>query len=230
MIMPPRPGNMSCTIDAAVRSLSMLAESNKPLTTIASDSSSESNTFTSLSLGSGRGCVWVAMASPFWSRRLMPDSVHTSVILLFRGWRDAKVSTPSDRFSFEFTVLIRAPAIHRSSESRHFRVVAFPRRSGRMPVSEGATPGLVRSSNRGYVGRDTRGYYERIAADRAVSQFSDRRRGHPSRTRRGGPKNPPPAADDEHGDVRDRPGPQLDHRRGVGNGRRRQARRPGHVP
>src|ERR1700756_2238753 len=52
--MPPRPGNVSCTRVAEVRSLSIPADSNSPLTIIASDSSSESKTFTSFSFGSGR--------------------------------------------------------------------------------------------------------------------------------------------------------------------------------
>ena len=51
MIIPPSPGNASCSSDAEVRSLSMPAESSNPFTTIASDSSSESNTFTNFSFG-----------------------------------------------------------------------------------------------------------------------------------------------------------------------------------
>src|SRR5262252_6137079 len=54
MIIPPSPGNVSCTRVVEVRSLSIPADSNSPLTIIASDSSSESKTFTSFSFGSGR--------------------------------------------------------------------------------------------------------------------------------------------------------------------------------
>ena len=50
----------------------MPAESSNPLTTSASDSCSESNTFTSFSLGSGRGCA---------SAGELPGSAMTSPIL-----------------------------------------------------------------------------------------------------------------------------------------------------
>ena len=60
MIIPPSPGNASCKRLADLRSLSMLAESSNPLTTIASDSCSLSNTFTSFSFGSGRRSSAVA--------------------------------------------------------------------------------------------------------------------------------------------------------------------------
>src|ERR1035437_1720561 len=83
-IIPPKPGNASCTMDAEVRLLSMPAESSNPLTNSASGSCSEPNTFTSFSLGSGRGCASAAelpgsaMTSPILeSNRAAPTPLHS---------------------------------------------------------------------------------------------------------------------------------------------------------
>ena len=70
----------------------MPAESSKPFTTRASDSCSESNTFTSFSLGSGRGCVSAdlggsGMKSPILNsesvlpRDFTPDAGLNSAVL-----------------------------------------------------------------------------------------------------------------------------------------------------
>src|SRR5438309_8875127 len=59
MIVPPTPGKVSWGASSEVMSVSMPADSSRPLTTIASDSCSVSNTLISLSLGSGR---WLGTA------------------------------------------------------------------------------------------------------------------------------------------------------------------------
>src|ERR1700746_4085341 len=62
MIIPPSPGNISWMLAPAVSWLSLPAVSSNPLTIMASDSSSESKTFTSFSFG--LGCA-VTLAAGF---------------------------------------------------------------------------------------------------------------------------------------------------------------------
>src|SRR5690348_8200209 len=130
MIIPPRPGKVSCTIDAAVRSLSIPADSSRPLTIIASDSSSESNTFTNFSLGSGRRCVFADES--IGSTMVPPVGIQD------RAKGDVKILLPSkpiirylpQNARLRFSALVT----NGTNLNGHLWGVVFSRNSGRMAV------------------------------------------------------------------------------------------------
>src|ERR1700757_1164962 len=94
MMEPPTPGNVSCGASRDFRSASMPADSNRPFTTMASISCSESNTFTNFSFGSGLGSpvsgagfIGSAMYPPYL-RQIVPlgDANPRGLVLHQEEW------------------------------------------------------------------------------------------------------------------------------------------------
>src|ERR1700752_4009522 len=111
-------------MDAAGKSLSMDAESSKPLTTIASDSSSESKTFTSFSLGSGRRCP----AEGFPACGMRPPILEPACSQGFPSFGDSTLTLMLVLLlmpHFRGRVALLRPEV--ANLRRHLRVVAFPR-------------------------------------------------------------------------------------------------------